>query len=151
MTDTPTSEILARVPLFAALPDEEIGRFAAATESVAHPSGSAVLTEGHPADALYVIDRGSAAVIKDDRNLIALLGPGDHFGEVSLLDALPCSASVVTREETLLWRISRERFEALLGEDPARAVAVYRAIQRVLCERLRNANEMVSVLMGAVV
>jgi len=105
-----------------------------------YPSGSVIFREGESSDALYIVRFGRLAVLKEERNghstLLAYRGPGEIVGEMGVVSNQPRSASVVTVEDTELFRVTRDDFRSLLVEHPG----INRAILDVLSDRLRAAD-----------
>jgi len=79
-----------------------------------HAPGHVVIAQGEPGDAFYAIAAGRADVDIDGRR-IKELGPGDHFGELALLDDAPRSASVIARTPMRAFRLDREGFDAVIA------------------------------------
>lgn len=126
---------LKSIDLFRALPGEELAQIADIAEEMPISSGGLVFGEGEPGDALYIVVEGRVRVHKGDRAL-AELGERECFGEMSVLDSEPRSASVSATEETVLLKIGREEFRDILAERPEISVG----IMKVLSRRLRDAN-----------
>lgn len=76
--------------------------------------GEDIIRQGGPADAFFAIRSGRADVRRDGET-IATLGPGDHFGETSLLDDAPRNATVTAHTPLRAFRLSREGFESLIA------------------------------------
>ncbi len=120
--------VLRNSPLFHGLAGEELYPVAELARAEGYAAGEAAVREGDPGDALYVVAEGSFEVRRGGRAL-RTLGPGDVFGEMSLLDGAPRAASVVAREGgARALRVPREDFEALLDESPELARGVIRTL-----------------------
>ncbi|MHB8880098.1 MAG: Crp/Fnr family transcriptional regulator [Thermodesulfovibrionales bacterium] len=108
-------------------------------------SDATVIIEEHSlGEDLYLIVRGEVTVYTgddDNKNILATLKPGDIFGEMSLIDDLLTSASVASRGETTLLRISKRDLEGLMEYNDRLAAKVYRSFCMALSRRLREANE----------
>jgi len=127
--------LLATVPLFQGLSSKELGRVARAADEVALTAGSIVAEEGTPGDSFYLLADGAAVVNRDGKK-IATLGTGDFFGEMSLLDDGPRSATVqLTRDSTLLV-MHRKDFAGIIADMPG----VARKLLQGLAARLREAD-----------
>jgi CRP/FNR family transcriptional regulator, cyclic AMP receptor protein len=141
-----TAPILQRVPLFAQLSAPDLQRVVDVARERAYPKNSVILFEDDPGDALYVVATGQVKVVligEDGREVIlSVMGPGEFFGEMSLLDDEPRSAHVIAMEESALVVLRREDFEGILSQTPAIALALLREMSR----RLRRADEKVGSL-----
>jgi CRP-like cAMP-binding protein len=87
-------DALRRVQLFSDLDDDELARVAGVFKERRFADGETVIQKGSGAAAFFVIDSGAARVIVDDEER-RVLGPGDHFGEMALIDAGTRTATVV--------------------------------------------------------
>lgn len=138
--------VLQRVPLFNQLSAVELQRVVDVARERAYPRNSVILFEDDPGDALYVVASGQVKVVligEDGREVIlSVMGPGEFFGEMSLLDDEPRSAHVIAMEDSSLAVLRREDFEGLLTQTPQIALALLRELSR----RLRRADEKVGSL-----
>lgn len=138
--------VLQRVPLFSQLSPVELQRVVDVARERAYPRNSVILFEDDPGDALYVVATGQVKVVligEDGREVIlSVMGPGEFFGEMSLLDDEPRSAHVIAMEDSALAVLRREDFEGLLTQTPQIALALLRELSR----RLRRADEKVGSL-----
>jgi signal transduction histidine kinase len=130
----------APVPFLQRLEEEERAALLAAAHLDHCPPDMVVCREGDPADALYVIQSGVVAVLKEVEDgrpvLLGYLGEGDILGEMSLVSQLPRSASVVTVEGSALLRIDAADFRRLTAGHPG----INRALLSVLSDRLYEAD-----------
>ena|SRR5690349_9810111 len=129
-------ELLAGVPLFADLPRADLERIASVAKRMRYREAEAVTEEGTPGGRFFVIQSGHADVVSKGRTQTTL-GPGAYFGELSVLDGEPRSASVVASEPLEVWSIADFNFRPLLKADPALAVRLLTA----LAVRLRRAEQ----------
>ena len=138
--------ILQKVPLFSQLAAAELDRVAEITRERSYPRNSVILFEDDPGDALYVVATGQVKVVligEDGREVIlSVLGEGDFFGEMSLIDEEPRSAHVIAMEDSNLLVIRREDFQAILQQSPGIAMGLLRELSR----RLRRVDEKVGSL-----
>ena len=141
-----TAPILQHVPLFAQLSATDLQRVVDVARDRAYPKNSVILFEDDPGDALYVVATGQVKVVligEDGREVIlSVMGPGEFFGEMSLLDDEPRSAHVIAMEDSSLVVLRREDFEGILSQTPGIALALLREMSR----RLRRADEKVGSL-----
>jgi CRP-like cAMP-binding protein len=111
---------LAAAPLFAAFDAEQVHDLARAATRVHEPKGMVFSKEGERGDELVILLEGEVEVRHDD-TVLATLGPGDHFGEMALLDdSARRSASVVAVTPVVVAYVSRHHFDALLDEPGVR-------------------------------
>ena len=135
-----TADFLATVPLFSGLPPEELQQFAAITRDKTYPKSSVILFEDDPGDSLFVIRDGRVKVVlvgEDGREVIlGVLGVGEHFGELSLIDDQPRSAHVIAMEDSSLLVLRRDDFRRRVETSPAVAWTLLSELSR----RLRRAD-----------
>jgi CRP-like cAMP-binding protein len=113
------AHVLASVPLFKDLPPRDLRRVAGLAEETWFNAGRVVVEEGQPGSSFYVILDGEARVTKGaTARPLARLGPGDHFGEMALLDGQPRSATVIAETSLDTVRIRRAAFRELLKKEP---------------------------------
>ena len=122
---------LAASKLFAALSPEQIHHLARTATRAYEPKGMVFAKHGERGDEIVVLLEGAVEVRHDDA-VLARLGPGDHFGEIALLDdTARRSATVVAVTPVHVAYISRHHFDTLLATNPS----VRAAVERVLHER----------------
>lgn len=129
-------EFLARVPIFANCTPSEIQAIVAVAQESDFQTGQIIVTQGTPGQAFYLILSGRVEIIRDNQSLGAF-GPGDFFGEMSLLDQAPRSATIRALEPTVCLMLSSWDFKALLEQHPTIAVKLL----EILSRRLRVADE----------
>lgn len=140
------TESVLQVPLFSHLGEQEAARLAEAMRERTYPKKSVILFEDDPGDALFIVARGQVKVVligEDGREVIlSVLGQGDFFGEMSLLDDEPRSAHVIAMEDSELLILRREDFQRCLEETPRIALGLLRSLSR----RLRRADDKIGGL-----
>jgi CRP/FNR family cyclic AMP-dependent transcriptional regulator len=141
-----TADFLLTVPLFKSLGTTEVANFAKLAREKSYPRGSVILFEDDPGDSLFVVREGRVKVVlvaEDGREVIlGILGIGEHFGELSLIDDQPRSAHVVAMEDSTLLVLRREDFRRRVEQNPAIAWALLIELSR----RLRRADEKIGSL-----
>lgn len=137
---------LRSVRLFAGLNEDEIAHLSRANIVRRFPRNSVVINEGDSTDTLYIINSGKVRIVRTQDNgrevVIAVLGAGDYFGEMSLIDQEPRSASVITREDSEFTMLRRQDFEEILLSNPQLTLNIMRG----LCSRLRSADQNIESL-----
>src|SRR5437879_7455445 len=138
--------MLLKVPLFSQLEPPELERVTEISREPTYPRNSVIRFEDGPGDALYVVAEGQVEVVligEDGREVIlSVLGEGEFFGEMALIDDEPRSAHVIAMEDSTLLVLRREDFQGILKQTPASALALLRELAR----RLRRGDEEVGRL-----
>jgi len=138
--------LLQKVPLLAGLSEGDRDALAAAVARRRYQKGDIVFQKEEPGHALFIVERGGVRIYVPSSQgndlVLAMLGPGDFFGDLSLLDGRPRSASAAVTMETTLLMLERSDFIALITRRPAAAMAVLEAV----ASRLRETDEMASDL-----
>lgn len=123
--------VLAAVPLFEGLTKKQLKQVAGLAEVVNYMEGHSVVREGDIGDSFFVALAGQAKVQVKGRTVHRVL-PGDHFGEISLLDGGERTATVTTETPMTMLMISRDDFLKTLERDPAMAIALMESLARML-------------------
>jgi CRP/FNR family cyclic AMP-dependent transcriptional regulator len=111
------AEMLKRVPLFAGVKDRDLGRLAKVLSERTFAEGEAITTEGQSGVGFFVIEHGSATVsLKGE--IIRTLGPGDHVGEIALIDEGPRSATVTASTDVRCRGMAAWEFRSFVQEHP---------------------------------
>lgn len=141
-------ELLAKVGVFSLLSSEEIGQVAEHLATVKLTAGQTLFHEGDQGNDLYIIADGAAAVsirLPDGGDKeIARFAPGDFFGEMSIFDNAPRSASCCALEKSVLYSLSKDAFTDIITEHPALALKLMYRMLNVTTQRLRGTSEFVS-------
>jgi CRP-like cAMP-binding protein len=126
---------LAEVPLFAALSQRDLARLARLGEEVEVEAGTRLVDEGATGDQFFVILKGRAKVTRRGRR-IASLARGNSFGELSLLDRGPRTATVTAETRMELLVLGQREFSGLLDDAPGFS----RKLLAGMAARLREAD-----------
>ncbi len=108
------------------------------------PKGSVIVNENALGEALYIIRSGRVTVFKGDQDHpveLGQMGPGELFGEMSLIDDVLTSASVMASEDADLFVLPRHDFDKLIASDKTLAYKVYRSFCHALSEKLRQLHQ----------
>jgi DASS family divalent anion:Na+ symporter len=136
---------LARSPLFSGLGRLDLAKLAGELEELHFPAGATIVEEGAPADGYYVINSGEVEVVAGRERRAGVpairLGPGEGFGEMALLAGSPRTATVAALTDVVAWRLSIERFNALLAHERGIAQSIERALSLRLAATTREAGE----------
>jgi CRP/FNR family cyclic AMP-dependent transcriptional regulator len=146
MATTVSTAVLKSVPLFASFPDDQLRMLVTAVTRRSAPRGSIIMAAGDPTDSLYLVISGRLKVMMGDADgkevILSILGPGEFFGEMGLIDDSPRSASVVTIEPCELLSLAKRDFKRCLAENFEMTMAVMRGLVR----RLREADRKIGSL-----
>jgi CRP-like cAMP-binding protein len=126
---------LGSIWLFSALSASQLRTLRRTVDEITVPAGKVLCEEGSVGREFFFIVDGTAAVKRNGRR-VATLGPGGYFGELSLLDRRPRSATVISDSEMTLLVLEQRRFNGLLDAIPALAHKMLVAMS----ERLREAD-----------
>ncbi len=134
-------DIVRRAPLFAALDDEASASLLQTMVEVRLGRAEVLFAEGDPGDRLYVIVEGKIKLgrtsVDGRENLLAILGPGQMFGELSLFDPGPRTATATAVTDTRLARLKKSSLRPWLNNRPE----IAEQLLRVLARRLRRTND----------
>jgi CRP-like cAMP-binding protein len=133
------SAVLGQVPLFSNLSRRHLRRLADQAEEVGYQPGATIVSDGDEGDTFFVILEGEAKVVRGNRTL-STMGPGEFFGEISLLDGGPRTASVVADTPVVAARLSKRSFDRMVLDEPGLAAKILSVVAR----RLREAERSIS-------
>jgi CRP/FNR family cyclic AMP-dependent transcriptional regulator len=141
-----STAVLHTVPIFSSVPEEQLRLLTTVVTRRSTTRGSIIMAAGDPTDSLYIILSGRLKVMMSDADgkevILSLLGPGEFFGEMGLIDDNPRSASVVALEPCELLAITRRDFKKCMAENAEMAMAVMRGLVRRLREADRKINSL---------
>ncbi len=147
MADDSVFQTLRGLPILAGLDDDEVRALAALAERRAYARGSYAFRESQPRRAFGTVVRGRIDIVKGFQGLpqvLHVLGPGESFGEGSLLDEYPHSTSGVVREDAEVLEVSRERLRGIAETDTRLFGKLAMAAAQLISSRLRYANARLS-------
>jgi CRP/FNR family transcriptional regulator, cyclic AMP receptor protein len=128
-------DVLRKVPLFAELDDEDLGRLANQMKERIFAEGSPMTSEGSGGAGFFVITEGNATVSVGGE-VRATLGPGDYFGEIALIDEGTRSATITAATDVTAYGLTVWEFKPFVEDHPQ----VAWALLKTLAERLRAAQ-----------
>jgi uncharacterized membrane protein len=135
------SDVLAKVPIFSLLDADALTALAEQVDELREPAGKKLFHTGDPGDAMYVVIAGEVEIFfknaTGDRILLERAGPGDFFGEMSLLDQGARTASALVTQELHALVVDRGDLEQLLQNCPSAAMDLIAAMGRRLRESTR--------------
>ena len=135
LTQDRRTALIGGCPLFRGLDDTGLGALAGAAVEVDFPADRVIARQGEIGTGFFVIVEGMVRVSRDGA-VLARLGPGEFFGELSVLDGGPRIAQVAAEQPTRCLAIASWDFERVLREQPGVALSVL----RVVAGRLREVS-----------
>ena len=142
----PSLALLHSIPMFAGVPDAQLEPILRMAIYRKVPRHTTIVRAGDSTDSLYVIISGNARVLNSDAEgrevILTLLGPGEFFGEMGLIDGSPRSADVVSSEVCELLVIAKAEFKKGLSEN----FDLCLNIMKSLVQRLREADRKIESL-----
>ncbi|HNB52925.1 MAG TPA: Crp/Fnr family transcriptional regulator [Anaerolineales bacterium] len=146
MPITEDAVALSEVSLFSGLTPTQLGWVRQRVHLRTFATGTTIMTAEQPGEVVYFILRGTVKIHIEQKDgmdvILAILGPGDTVGEMSLLDSVGRSASAITLEDTTILWMDNATFREMLQSIPS----VTLSLTRVLANRVRLANEQIQSL-----
>lgn len=141
---------LLETPMFENLDPSEIMEIIHIVEIEQYQAGEKIFSEGDAGDAWFVLYRGAVEVLKhgkDGEKRITELEPQACFGEISILDGSPRSATIRATEDSIVFRVTRDSFDALINDDHLVAYKLIRQMAILLAKRQRTTTYRLSELL----
>jgi CRP-like cAMP-binding protein len=129
--------------MFERVAGEDLAPLARVASEETYEPGERIFDEGELGDSLFVIVQGRVNILHNG-DTVAVLGPGEAFGEMAVLDAAPRSATAVAEDETEVLRIGSQEFYEILHEQ----VEIASGVIHMLTARLREATAQVGAFTG---
>lgn len=152
--DLPPIQRLKEIGLFGGLEDHTLEEFVRSLDLVRTEPGEVVFKEGEAGREMFIVLEGEIEILKKSKRAretrVALLGPGDWFGEMSILDIMPRSATVRALAPTRLLRLSAQHLDALYRKDVKAYAMVVLNVAREISRRLRVADGILAEMVANV-
>ncbi len=133
--------------LFSYFSVEEFEMVAGMVRRKQYKKGELIFREGEEGEELFLVEEGKVAISKPVQGnleqVLAHLGPGDHFGEMAILEKIPRTASASAEENCLLLVISEDDLLRMMEEHPKAAAKIMFNLLRTFSARLKATNEQV--------
>jgi CRP/FNR family cyclic AMP-dependent transcriptional regulator len=136
LTQDGRAELLGGCPLFRGIDAAGLAGLAELANSVDFPAGHVIARQGEIGTGFFVVISGMVRVVRDGE-VVARLGGGEFFGELSVLDRQPRNASVIAEGPTSCLALASWDFEKILLEQPALTLSILRGV----ATRLRDATD----------
>ena len=144
---------LVATPFFGGLPDASLDLLVSMLVERRFDAGVTVVAEGEPGRSMFVVRSGELVVSRLGNSGRAIrmtgLGPGDFFGEMTLIEMQNRSATVVAESPTVLYELTAQKLYTCYKADIHAYVMVLQNINRELCRRLRRADSRIAELIRA--
>jgi len=124
-------DLLQKVQILADIPERALATIAAQAEVIDFPPGHYIVRQGQVGTGFYIVARGRVSVIRGTTTMTHL-GPGEFFGELSVLDQQPRTAHVVADEPTTCLAIASWNFTKILEQYPKITLSILREVARRL-------------------
>lgn len=126
------AEGLAKIELFAGLPSEALDELSHLMKDFSFKKNTLVITQGENTRSVFIVTSGRLKVFADneegDQTIFTFMGAGDFFGELSLLDDAPRSASVIAVEDSMGFSLSHQNFSLFLENHPEIAQPLFTSL-----------------------
>ena len=146
MVTAVSTAVLKTVPLFMSLSEDYLRTLATVVTRKSAPRSTTIMGAGDATDSLYLVLSGRLKVMMSDSDgkevILSILGPGEFFGEMGLIDDEPRSASVVSIEACELLSIAKRDFKKCMADN----FEMSQAVMRGLVKRLREADRKIGSL-----
>jgi len=143
MTDPHHTELLGNIGLFESLTDDDLRSLSNRLEESDYDEGQIVFKQGDSGDSLFIVEDGAVEISYGEgksRVVLASLFPGQYFGELSLFDGSPRSATATATKRSRLVRLDRDALVDFVNKNPQAALRIIAEMG----ERLRQTNELMS-------
>jgi CRP/FNR family cyclic AMP-dependent transcriptional regulator len=139
---------LTRTPFFGGLDDAALERVVAMLRARSHSVGEAIFREGETGRSMYVVESGELVAMQSGSSghpvKLMRFGPGDFFGETTLIEMQPRPFSVLVEQPARLHELTNMDLYQLYRQDVKAYVLVLQNINRELCRRLRRAGDRIT-------
>lgn len=144
MTDDELKEFLGRTPFFAGLWDRGLEWVARTLVARPFPAGSVVFREGEPGKSMFVVGEGELVARTGLACKLMRFGPGDFFGETTLIEMQPRPFTAEVTKDAVLYELTNTDLYRLYKEDVKAYVLILQNLNRELSARLRRAGDRIA-------
>ncbi|RKH81217.1 cyclic nucleotide-binding domain-containing protein [Corallococcus sp. AB045] len=137
--------VLKKVALFEGLTQGQLAKVARIAQSRSHPAGAFLFREGDTGQDMFILADGKVRISKSvpgiGEEALAILEPGQYFGEMAVIEDSPRSADAIAHTSCTVWVIERAKLDQLMFTDKDLAYVLLWTFVRTLSERLRETND----------
>lgn len=138
-------EFLKKVKLFEGLTPGQLKKIANIADERSYPASEALFREGDSGQEMYVVGEGKVRISKRvpgiGEEALAVLEPGQYFGEMAVIEDSPRSADAIAHISCKVWVIERDKLDQVMFTDKELAYTLLWTFVRTMSERLRDAND----------
>ena len=139
---------LSNLPFFSGLNENQLGIVSSHIESLDLQPETTVFSEGDVGNSVYFVIEGTLEVVKEsdwgESVKLTTLAEGSTFGEMSMVDNYPRSATVVSKTQALVLKLHKDDFNNIIEKHQDIGVIMLKELSRFLCRHVREANESLS-------
>lgn len=139
------AETIRHIPFFSGLPREDLARIVGKLEEERFSAGQVIVKQGEIGDALYMVRTGAVEVVLEHDGFrvesVAILGPYECFGEMSLFTGQKRSATVIALIDSVIFKLSKETWEDLLTQHPSLSLHFCKVLSHRLAETDRDISK----------
>ncbi|MFB1483016.1 cyclic nucleotide-binding domain-containing protein [Corallococcus sp. RDP092CA] len=137
--------VLKKVALFEGLTQGQLAKVARIARSRSHAAGDFLFREGDTGQEMFILTNGKVRISKSvpgiGEEALAILEPGQYFGEMAVIEDSPRSADAIAHSDCTVWVIERAKLDQLMFTDKDLAYVLLWTFVRTLSERLRETND----------
>jgi CRP/FNR family transcriptional regulator, cyclic AMP receptor protein len=135
-------KVMQAMPIFQNLSRRELSAVLRILHEREYQVDEVIFRENEPGLGMYIIETGKVAILSEAGKLqLTELSGGDFFGEISLLDAAPRSATAIARSACRIFGFFQPDLYGLIERNPALGIKIILGLSRLVCERLRQTNQ----------
>lgn len=137
---------LKKLSVFRGLLDDEYDHILAISQICHYENNVVIFHEGDTSLNMFILLSGEVEISTKKQDVICTMKPGDIFGEIGVISQVLRTATARVKNDAILLEISKERFDLLLGKNPATVAKILKNLCSILAERLINSNKSSSVI-----
>jgi len=137
---------LKKLPVFRGLLDDEYDHILGISQICHYEKNVIIFHEGDPSQNMFILLSGEVEISTKKNGVVCVMHPGDIFGEIGVISQVLRTATAKVGNDAILLEINKERFDFLLGKNPATVAKILKNLCAILAERLINSNKSSSVI-----
>ena len=137
---------LKKLPVFRGMLDDEYDHILGISQICHYENNVTIFREGDTSLNMFILLSGEMEISTKKNGVICVMQPGDIFGEIGVISQVLRTATAKVKNDAILLEISKERFDILLGKNPAIVAKILKNLCGILAERLINSNKSSTVI-----